>query len=91
MVRDQNALGPQMERLLKATGQPVAETKPIFELNSEHTIVRHLLKPEDEEKLEEWVHILFEQALLAEGSSLPDPAAFVQRMNKLWVETFKLG
>jgi molecular chaperone HtpG len=91
LVRDQNALGPQMERLLKATGQQVTETKPILELNPQHTIVRHLLQTTEEQRLEEWVHILFDQAVLAEGSGLPDPAAFVQRMNKLLVETFKLG
>lgn len=87
LVRDQNALGPQMERLLKAAGQQVAEVKPIFELNPEHTLILKMqgLK---EEQLNEWTHILYEQALLAEGSALPDPAAFVQRINKLWIEMF---
>ena len=42
LVRDQNALGPQMERLLKAAGQPVTEIKPILELNPEHTIIQKL-------------------------------------------------
>lgn len=89
LVRDQNALGPQMERLLKAAGQPVTEAKPILELNPEHTIVRKLHDGLEEDKLKEWTHILYDQALLAEGSSLPDPAAFVQRINTLWMEMFK--
>jgi molecular chaperone HtpG len=89
LVRDQNALGPQMERLLKAAGQPVTEAKPILELNPEHTIVRKLHDGLEEEKLKEWTHILYDQALLAEGSSLADPAAFVQRINTLWMEVFK--
>lgn len=88
LVRDQNALGPQMERLLKAAGQPVTEVKPILELNPEHRIIRKLHAGVDEEQLSEWTHILYEEALLAEGSGLPDPAAFVQRINKLWMEMF---
>lgn len=88
LVRDQDAMGPQMERLLKAAGQPVTEAKPILELNPEHRIVRKLNENTNEEQLKEWTIILFEQALLAEGSSLPDPAAFVQRVNKLWMEMF---
>lgn len=89
LVRDQNALGPQMERLLKAAGQPVDAAKPILELNPEHLIVRKLHEGLDEERLKEWTHILYDQALLAEGSALSDPAAFVQRINALWIEMFK--
>jgi molecular chaperone HtpG len=89
LVRDQNALGPQMERLLKAAGQQVSEIKPILEINPDHLIIQKLHDEADQAKLHEWTHILFEQALLAEGSGLPDPAAFVQRINKLWMEIFK--
>ena len=89
LVRDQNAMGPQMERLLKAAGQPVTEVKPILELNPDHVIVRKLQQGLSEAQLKEWTHILFDQALLAEGSALTDPAAFVQRMNKLWMESIK--
>lgn len=85
LVRDQHALGPQMERLLKATGQPVTETKPILELNPEHTIILKMRDGIEDTSFAEWATILYEQALLAEGSSLPDPASFVQRMNKLWM------
>jgi molecular chaperone HtpG len=86
LVRDQNALGPQMERLLKAAGQEVPDVKPILELNPEHGIIRQLQTETDAERLSEWTQILYEQALLAEGSALPDPAAFVKRMNQLWLE-----
>jgi molecular chaperone HtpG len=86
LVRDQHALGPQMERLLKAAGQPVTEVKPILELNPDHAIVRKLAAGMAEDRLNEWTHILYEQALLAEGSALQDPASFVKRMNKLWME-----
>lgn len=91
LVRDQNALGPQMEKLLKAAGQTVTETKPILELNPTHDIIRQLLTQQDEQRLEEWTQILFEQSLLAEGSALSDPAQFVQRMNKLWLEIVNKG
>ena len=86
LVRDEHAMGPQMERLLKAAGQQVAEVKPNLELNPDHAIIRKLASGVDESRLAEWTEILFEQALLAEGSSLQDPAAFVKRVNKLWIE-----
>jgi molecular chaperone HtpG len=88
LVREQSALGPQMERLLKAAGQAVTETKPILELNPEHAIVKKMQAGVDEARLQEWTNILYEQALLAEGSQLEDPAAFVQRINKLWMDMF---
>lgn len=86
IVRDQNALGPQMERILKAAGQTVAEVKPILEINPDHLIVRKMQSGIDQDKLYEWTHILYDEALLAEGSQLTDPAGFVQRINKLWME-----
>ncbi len=87
LVRDQDALGPQMERLLKAAGQTVTEAKAILELNPEHAIILKMQQLNQEE-LNEWTQIIYEQALLAEGSVLPEPAAFVQRMNKVWMKTF---
>jgi len=86
LVRSQEALNPQMERLLKAAGQPVTASKPILELNPDHAIVSKLNKLTDEGRINEWTQILFDQALIAEGGQLEDPAAFVQRINKLWIE-----
>ncbi|OGT58707.1 MAG: molecular chaperone HtpG [Gammaproteobacteria bacterium RIFCSPHIGHO2_12_FULL_42_10] len=88
LVRDQMSMGPQMERLMKAAGQAVPETKPTLELNIDHKIVQQLQHEKDEKKLADWTHLLYEQALLAEGSALPDPAAFVQRLNQLWMLSF---
>jgi molecular chaperone HtpG len=88
LVRDQNAMGAQMERLLKAAGQPIDVAKPILEINAEHAIIREM-NTVDDAKLAEWSTLLYEQALLSEGSALPDPAAFVHRMNKLWIGIFK--
>ncbi len=86
LVRDDHAMGPQMERLLKAAGQPVTEAKPILELNPDHAIIRQLTSGLPEDRLSEWTQLLYEQALLAEGSALQDPASFVRRVNKLWME-----
>ncbi|MBA3660431.1 MAG: molecular chaperone HtpG [Gammaproteobacteria bacterium] len=86
LVRDHDALGPQMERMLKAAGQPIGEAKPIFELNPAHQIIKKLQVENNNQLFQEWVTILFEQALLSEGSHLQDPAAFVKRLNKLWME-----
>lgn len=89
LVRDQHALGAQMERLLKASGQTITESKPIFEINPNHMIIQKLQSGLHQDQLNDWAHILYEQALLAEGSHLPDTASFVNRMNKLWIELFK--
>lgn len=89
LVRDQYAMGPQMEKLLKATGQQITETKPILELNPDHAIIKKMSAGLEQGRLDEWTQLLYEQALLAEGSSLQDPAMFVQRVNKLWMELVK--
>jgi len=86
LVADENDMGMQLQRLLKAAGQEVAEIKPIFELNPEHQLVRFLRDEKDLERFKEWTQILFDQALLAEGGQLKEPALFVQRMNKLLLE-----
>jgi len=83
LVVDENDMGLQLQRLLKAAGQEVSEVKPIFELNPEHPLVLKLKQELNNEAFQEWTHLLFEQAVLAEGAQLKDPAAFVQRMNKL--------
>lgn len=85
LVRDQHSLGPQMERLLKATGQAVTEVKPILEINPNHAIIAKLRDELDMEKVSDWTHILYGEALLSEGSALPDPAEFVQKINQLWI------
>jgi molecular chaperone HtpG len=86
LVADENDMGSQLQRLLKAAGQDVQEVKPIFELNPEHKLVDHLRNEHNDERFQEWTHILFDQAILAEGGQLKDPAIFVQRMNKLLLE-----
>lgn len=86
LVSDDHDMGIQLQRLLKAAGQDVADVKPIFELNPDHQLVQILKTEKNTERFNEWTHILFDQALLAEGGQLKDPAQFVQRMNRLLLE-----
>jgi len=79
LTADSNDMGGNMERIMKSLGQDVPETKPILELNPEHKLVKRL-KEKQEEDL---IHILFDQAILAEGGQLKDPSSFVRRMNNL--------
>lgn len=83
LVADEHDMGIQLQRLLKAAGQEVAEVKPIFELNPEHKLVLKLKNEQNEERFRDWTQILFDQALLAEGGQLKDPSAYIQRVNKL--------
>lgn len=83
LVVDENDMGIQLQRILKAAGQDVADVQPIFELNPEHKLVLKLKNIQSDEQFEEWTNLLFDQAVLAEGGQLKDPGTFVQRMNKL--------
>lgn len=79
-------MGAQMRRILEAAGQQVPESKPIFELNPEHPLVKKLEQEAHESRFADLAHVLFDQANLAEGAQLQDPAAYVQRLNKLLLE-----
>ncbi|MGW8393331.1 molecular chaperone HtpG [Pseudoduganella sp. HUAS MS19] len=84
LVADEHELSGNLLRMLKAAGQAAPESKPILEINPQHPLVTRL-KYEDAagEKFRDWAHILFDQALLAEGGTLADPASFVKRMNEM--------
>lgn len=79
-------LGLQMRQILEASGQKVPESKPVFEINPAHSLVEKLDAESNEQRFEDLSMILFDQAALAAGDSLKDPAAYVQRLNKLLVE-----
>lgn len=85
VVADEQDMGLEMQRILQAAGQQVPSTKPIFEINPEHALVKRLHNLNDDEQFAEWVIVLFEQAVLAEGGQLDNPADFVSRVNKLLV------
>ena len=79
-------MSANLERLLKASGQNIPETKRILELNVEHPMIRIMEAMTDQQELEKWSTLLFEQSVLAEGGRLEDPAGFVRRMNEVVLE-----
>lgn len=79
-------LGLQMRQILEASGQKVPDSKPIFEFNPGHPLIEKLDVEQSEDRFADLSHILFDQAALAAGDSLKDPAAYVRRLNKLLVE-----
>ena len=86
LVSDDNDMSANLERILKASGQSLPQAKRILEVNPKHPLVQRLERETDEHKLGNWAAMLFEQALLAEGGRLDDPAAFVKRMNDMLLE-----
>ena len=83
LVSGAHDMSGNLERILKAAGQKAPSNKPVLEINPQHPIVKKLDAESDELRFADWAHVLFEQALLAEGGQLDDPASFVQRINKL--------
>jgi len=81
LVADEHELSGNLMRMLKAAGQNAPESKPILEINPDHPLVRRLKY--EEAKFGDWSHILFDQAMLAEGGALADPAGFVKRLNEM--------
>ncbi|HUH37981.1 MAG TPA: molecular chaperone HtpG [Spongiibacteraceae bacterium] len=86
LVVGQYDMGAQMRRILEAAGQAVPESKPTLELNPVHPLVERLERETDEDRFADLADILLEQAQLAEGGQLKDPAAYVRRLNKLLLE-----
>ena len=83
LVTDEHAMSTNLERLLKASGQKIPSIKPVLEINPNHPIVERLKAETDDSRFADWSHTLFDQATLAEGGHLDDPATFVKRLNSL--------
>jgi len=84
LVADDNDMSANLARMLKSAGQPAPASLPILEINPNHPVVQRLKT--EEKKFDDWVAVLFDQALLAEGGQLDDPASFVKRVNQLMLE-----
>ncbi|WP_369914089.1 molecular chaperone HtpG [Xanthomonas sp. NCPPB 3005] len=82
----QGDLGLQMRQILEASGQKLPESKPVFEFNPAHPLIEKLDAEADGERFGDLARVLFDQAALAAGDSLKDPAAYVRRLNKLLLE-----
>ncbi|MFP5384373.1 MAG: molecular chaperone HtpG [Gammaproteobacteria bacterium] len=89
LVADEHDLSGHLARLLKAAGQPAPASQPILEINPRHPVVERL--GQAQERFDDWAAVLFEQALLAEGGQLDDPASFVRRVNTLMLSLADTG
>ncbi len=85
LVVGDNDVSGNMVRILKAAGQNAPASKPVLEVNPDHRLVEKLKSEKDDTKFDDYTHVLFDQALLAEGGQLDDPASFVRRVNALLV------
>jgi molecular chaperone HtpG len=81
LVADEHDMNANMARMLKAAGQNIPKSLPILEINATHPVVVRLNA--EQQHFDDWAAVLFEQALLAEGGQLDDPAGFVKRVNHL--------
>ncbi|NDV14144.1 molecular chaperone HtpG [Crenobacter caeni] len=86
LVVGEHEMSAHLERLLKQAGQDVPHAKPVLEINPGHMLVKRLADEADDARAADLAHVLFDQALLAEGGKLEDPAAFVHRINRLMLE-----
>jgi molecular chaperone HtpG len=88
LVLSEQELAMHMRRMLEQAGQTLPDSKPVMEVNLDHQLLKQVAEIESDEELKDWATLLFDQAVLAEGGQLEDPASFVQLMNRLM---FKAG
>ncbi|MBT3038262.1 MAG: molecular chaperone HtpG [Candidatus Thiodiazotropha endolucinida] len=86
LVVEEHDMSANLARVLKSVGQDAPQTKPIMEINAEHPLVERLEGEQDGDKFGDLTKVLFDQAQLAEGGQLDDPAAFVRRLNSLMLK-----
>jgi molecular chaperone HtpG len=85
-VVEEHDMSANLARVLKSVGQDAPQTKPIMEINATHPLVERLEGEQDGDKFGDLTKVLFDQAQLAEGGQLDDPAAFVRRLNSLMLK-----
>ncbi len=83
LVLGDDDMGQQMRRIMEVTGQSVPDSKPHFEINSDHPLIQRLDAESDEDRFKDMVLILFDQASLADGTALLEPGEYVHRINRL--------
>lgn len=86
LVYAEDALSPQMRKLMEAAGQPVPADKPTLEINSHHPLIDQLGREENTERCADLVALLYDQAVLSAGEQLDNPTLFVRRLNQLLFE-----
>lgn len=85
VVVGQHELSPHLVSMLKAAGQEVPNVKPTLEINPEHALIKRIEAASDDD-FADWASVLLDQAMLSEGAQIADPAAFVKRMNSLFLK-----
>lgn len=83
VVADAHGISTNLERILKSAGRQVPSSRPILEINPDHPLIQRLKDETSDELFNDWSQVLFDQAILAEGGQLDEPAAFVRRLNTL--------
>jgi len=86
LVVNEDEMGMQMRRILESAGQQVPGSKRIFEINPEHPLLQKLNDEPDMDRFNDLTMVIYDQAMLAEGSQLEEPASYVKRLNKLLLE-----
>lgn len=86
IVLNEHEMALYMQHLLKQAGQSMPNTKPVLEINPAHPMLEKMKDETDMDKVKEWSMLLFEQAILAEGGQLENPAGFVSRLNKIMLD-----
>lgn len=89
IVADSNDMGLEMQRILQSAGQNAPMSAPIFELNPEHELIQRLNQETDDDAFKIWTEVLFEQAIIAEGGELKDPALYVNNVSQLLTKLVK--
>ncbi len=89
LVLNEQDMAMHMQRILKEAGHDLPSSKPILEINPDHPLVQKLGKEKSKKKFADWSDILFDQAMLAEGGQLEDPAGFVAKLNAMLVNIAK--
>ena len=83
IVLSEHEMALYMQHLMRQAGHDMPTTKPVLEINPTHPLVKRMDGEQVEDRFEDWAKILFDQAILAEGGQLEDPATFVNRLNKM--------
>ena len=83
IVLSEHEMALYMQHLMKQAGHELPTSKPVLEINPDHTLVRRMEEETAEDRFADWARILFDQAILAEGGQLEDPASFVNRLNRM--------
>lgn len=86
LILSEQDMALYMQQMMKQAGHEMPSSKPVLEINPAHPLLARMTAETDDDKFKEWASILFDQALLAEGGQLEDPAGFVHKLNSLLLE-----